>query len=122
RVRKEEWREAGQKASGSMCDERPIVLRADSKQSRSDQREERNAQQSAHRHLQPPEPSHADQVNKVEEEQANERERQSARLRGEPTAGGRNQIIGQRIRQKSLGADGRDDLQPRADEGQAAPS
>src|SRR5215475_2139669 len=61
-------------------------------------------------------------MNEVEEEQTRERERQSARLRGEPTAGGRNQIIGQRIRQKSLGADVRDDLQPRADEGQATSS
>src|SRR5215510_1449147 len=51
-------------------------------------------------------------MNEVEEEQAREGKRQSARLRVEPTAGGRNQIIGQRIRQKSLGADVRDDLQP----------
>src|SRR5262249_37923351 len=101
-----------------MRDERLVVLRANREQSRPDQRKERNAQQRAHRHLQPPEPSHADQVNEEEEEQARKRERQMTRLRGEPTAGGRDQIIGKRIRQKSLGAYVGDDLQPRADEGQ----
>ena len=121
-VRKENRRQAQGESSRAVSNERRVVGRMDRKQSGNYQHANRKAQQHAHGHLDPAKPAHADHVHDVEKKQAAHGECLVSKLATDTFSGELDYVIRQRTGQVRAGADVGDDLQPRADVGNAKPA
>src|SRR2546423_14623894 len=105
-----------------MREEGRVVRGVNREQSRDDQDENREAKQHAHRHLNPSEPAHTDDVNDIEQQQAAYREKLMIELAADAPPRELDDVIGQRPRQKSPGTDESENLQPRTTGTKAEPA
>src|SRR5690349_7891981 len=105
-----------------MCEEGRVVRRVNRKESRNDQHKNREPQEHAHRHLNPAEPAHTDDVHQVKENQTADGEQLMIELAADAPAAQLDDVIGQSAREISTGADVSDYLQPRSDVCDAKPA
>src|SRR2546426_1818 len=105
-----------------MREEGRVVCGVNGKQSRNNQYKNRESKQHAHRHLNPSEPAHTDDVNDIEQQQAAYREKLMIELAADAPPRELDDVIGQRTRQISSGTDVSDNLQPRSDVSDAEPA
>src|SRR5205823_9295634 len=118
RIREKKWRQCRREAAQSMRDERPVIRKSNRKHSRHDQHDKRQSEQRAHPNLNPPEPPHARDVNRIEEDETGDRNRQ----RRSATAEQFDEVVAKRKREIRQRADIRNDLQPDADKRRPIPA
>src|ERR1043166_5700985 len=99
-----------------------VVRGVNREQSRNDQHENRQPKQHTHRHLNPAEPAHPDDVYEIKENQTADGEQLMVELAADAPATQLNDVIGQRTGEISSGPNVSDYLQPRADVSDAEPS
>src|SRR5205807_5499898 len=110
-IRKENGRQTQRKAAGSVRDKRRVVRWMNRKQAGNYQDEDRDAQQRAHRDLDSAEPTDADHMNQVKENQTADCQRLMCKFATDTTPAQLDYVVGQRARQISARADVRDDLE-----------
>src|SRR5438105_3261113 len=111
----EEWRQAGRESADSVRHERTIVCESNREHARYDEHDQREAEQRAHPHLNASEPADAGDVNRIEEDETGDRDRQ----RRAATANQLSEVLRKRDGEIRERADVRNDLQPDADEGES---
>src|SRR5438874_7340348 len=98
-----------------MREEGRVIGGVNGEQSWDDQHQNREAKQHTHRHLNPSEPAHTDDVYEVEENQTADGEQLMIELAADAPPRELDDVIGQRTRQISSSTDVGDNLQPRSD-------
>src|SRR6185503_4287985 len=105
-----------------MCDERRIIRRMNREESWNYQHDNRDAQQRAHCDLQAPEPTDAHNVHDIKKDETADGQGLMRELSTDAVAAEFDNVISQRARQISAGADISDNLQPGADVGDFVPA
>src|SRR5205823_12381221 len=118
RIREKKWRQCRREAAESMRNERPVIRKSNRKHSRHDQDDERQSEQRAHPNLNPPEPPHARDVNRIEEDETGDRNRQRRSAAAEQL----DEVVAKSKREIRQRADIRNDLQPDADKRRPIPA
>src|SRR5438874_772903 len=108
---KKKRRQRRREPAESMRDERPIIRKSNRKHSRHDQDYQRQSEQRAHPIHNPPEPPHARNVNRIEEDETGDRNRQ----RRSATSEQLDKVLAKRNREIRQRPDIRNDLQPNTD-------